>query len=264
MKTKNFSRFAALAAVVLAVGCGGEGTAHIPSGSVNFEGANPVVGSPGTDVVVPPTGGAETTVTGVSGTTIIPSGVDDTVVTTDDHLAVIPAGTGFPGIITGSPNVTVNGVENSGVTVTNNGLLAVNMALPVQPGPAGTHYTISTPASALTTSRVLHTQSVEFSGTFYLFLSPFRLISPVPIALQGSIPNDGENAAGSFVNAWWGPGNTGRTATLFIDYGNGFTRQQTRTIDGSGQAAFRNFITDASNVPSTGVKLIRFTVGNLP
>jgi len=264
MKTKHFSRFAALAAVVIAVGCGGEGTAHLPSGVVNFNGSETILGQSTTNVVVPPTGGTEITVTGVSGTTIIPSGVEDSTVTTDDHLAIIPAGTGFLGVITAGQTITVNGVTASGATVNNNGLLGVNIALPVTPGDAGTFYDLVCPAQALNTSRVLHVGNVEFRGTFYVKFSPLRLISPVPIDLKGSLPNDGENAFGSFMNVWWNPNNAGRQATLFIDYGNGFTLQQTRTIDSTGYAAFRNFVPDPSNVPTTGVQLVRFTVGPLP
>jgi len=264
MKTKHFSRFAALAAVVIAVGCGGEGTAHLPSGTVNFKGSETLVGSSTTDVVVPPTGGAEVTVTGVSGTTIIPSGVDDSTVTTDDHLAIIPAGTGFLGVITGGQMIAVNGVANSGADVNSNGLLGVNIALPVTPGDTGTFYDLACPAQALDTTRVLHVGTIEFRGTFYIKFSPLRVISPVPIDLKGSLPNDGENAFGSFMNVWWTPNNAGRQATLFIDYGNGFTLQQTRTIDSTGYAAFRNFVPDPSNIPPTGVRLVRFTVGNLP
>lgn len=266
MKAIKFSRYAALAAVAVAVGCGGDGTAHLPTGTINFSGAETLAGQPASDTTVPATGGATTTVPGVSGTTIIPSGsvAPGTTVQTTDYLAIIPAGTGFLGALTGGNSVTVNGVTNSGGTVGSNGLLTQNLALPVEPGAAGTHYTLSYPATNLNTSRVLTVQNIVFEGTFYLKLTPVRIISPVPIDLKGSLPNNGENAFGSFMNVWWNPNNAGRSAKLFIDYGNGFTIQQTQIIDSKGYASFRNLVQDASNIPATGVQTVKFTIGPLP
>jgi predicted small lipoprotein YifL len=266
MKAIKFSRYAALAAVAVAAGCGGKGTAHLPTGTINFTGSETLSGQPAADTVVPATGGATVTVPGVSGTTVIPSGsvAGGSTVHSTDYLAIIPSGTGFLGALTGSNSVTVNGVSNSGATITSNGFLGQNLALPVEPGNAGTHYTLTYPASDLNTSRVLTVQNIIFEGTFYIKLSPIRVYSPVPIALKGSLPNNGENAFGSFMNVWWNPNNAGRSAKLFIDYGNGFTLQQTRTIDASGYASFRNFTVDPSNIPPTGVQTVKFTIGPLP
>jgi len=262
----SFSRYAALAAVVAVVGCGGDGTVHLPTGTVNFSGAEAVSGHPAADTTVPASGGATTTVPGVSGTTVIPSGSvpPGTTVETTDYLVVIPSGTGFLGSVTGSPSISVNGTEDSGATVQSNGLLSTNVALPVPTGDTGKSYTIGYPTSSLNTDRVLTVQQIQFVGRFYVKLSPLRVYSPVPIQLKGSLPNNGENAFGSFMNVWWNPLNAGRTATLFIDYGNGFKISQTRTIDATGYAAFRNFIPDNSNVPANGVALVKFTVGDLP
>jgi len=264
MKTNYYSRIAALAAIVAAVGCAGEGTAHIPSGTLNFTGAETITGTSTAPATVPATGGTTVT-TDAGGSATIPSGAvpAGTTLPAGTVFGIVPSGTGFLGAISPGALVTVNGTANSGGTVNSNGLLGVNLALPVAPGDAGTHYDLSLPAEVLNTSRVLHVGQIIFSGNFYIRLNPVRVVSPVPIDLRGQLPNDGENAFGSFISATWGPGNSGRTATLFIDYGNGFTLHQTQVINARGQAIFRNFVPDSSNIPATGVALVSFTIGNL-
>lgn len=267
MKSNHYLRIAALAAVAASFGCGGNGTAQLPTGVVHFAGNTTIAATNTTPVVVPATGGVQTTTS--SGTAVIPSGSvpPGTPIPANANLAIIPAGTGFIG--TPSANsMTVNGVSDSGATLGGGGTLTVNVALPVDPGLTGTLYTLESPAEVLDTSRSLHVQTIRFKGKFYVQTSPFQIISPVPTALRGSLPNDGENAMGSFIDATFGVGNTGRTARLDIDYGNGFTLHQTQTIatevDGLGHAHFHNFVPDSSNVPQSGLALVSFTIGDLP
>lgn len=264
MKINYYSRIAALAAIVVGVGCAGNGTAHIPSGSLNFSGAETVAATSTADATVPATGGTTTTTS--AGSAVIPSGSvpPGTVLPAGSPFAILPSGTGFIGSTGSGSQVSVNGVSDSGATIGPSDLLSVNVALPVSAGAAGSLYDLSMPAANLNTSRSLHVGSIVFSGRFYISsLTPLKIISPVPKKLAGVLPNDGENASGSYIKATWGPGNSGRSATLFIDYGNGFTLHQTKTIDGSGNANFTNFVPDASNIPSTGIAVLSFTIGNL-
>ena len=85
----------------------------------------------------------------------------------------------------------------------------------------------------------------------------------MPIAVVGRIPGNGENAVGSVVTATFGPYNNGRSATLTVDYGNGFSLHQSTTIS-NNIAAFNNLQQDSSNVPATGVETVSFAIGDLP
>lgn len=261
MKKSSSLGVAAFAAIFVMTGCGGNGTTHLPSGRANYVGSATVATTTTESATVPATGGA--TVTTEAGTAVVPSGVAPagTTYPSGTPMALIPINTGFRGSVPAGSQVTVNGVADSGGTVQTNGLLGVNLVLPVTE--AGTSYTLRYPASTLDTSRVLNVQEMIFKGTFYLRTSPVRVISPVPFDIVGSLPNNGENAFGSFMNVTWGAGNVGRKATLFIDYGNGFSIQQTQTIDANNYAAFKNLFIDPSKVPNTGVKTVSFTVGDL-
>jgi len=184
------------------------------------------------------------------------------------QLAIIPAGVGFPGTFGGSSQMGVNGTSNSGVGVTTGGLTASNIALPVTPGSAGTLYTLTFPQGDIDTNarrahpNILTIRELSFTGKFYVFTNPLRIVSPVPTNLAGTIPNNGQNAVGSHVTASFGPGNDGRSATLLINYGNGFALRQTRTIT-SSLANFTDLTYDRVSVPQTGVRLVSFTIGDL-
>lgn len=243
-------------------GCGG-GKNAIPAnsgGGFSFTGAEASLGYSSTSAVVPVTGGASITASGYSGTTIVPSGVlpAGTTLGTDTPYAIIPAGIGFAGTILSGQGVTVNGVTTSGATVGSNGLLLQNVAIPVTE--AGTPVTMTFPAQDVTLSRVLTIREISFAGSFYLLRNPVRIISPVPSDITGRIPNNGENAAGNSLTATWGAGNSGRTATLDIDYGTGFKLHQERVIT-NNKATFSNLTQDASNVPSSGIKSIKLSIG---
>ncbi|HEX2998653.1 MAG TPA: hypothetical protein VHR86_00160, partial [Armatimonadota bacterium] len=90
----------------------------------------------------------------------------------------------------------------------------------------------------------------------------YRALSPaiLPTHFEGTIPNNGENAAGSQVTVQFGAGNNGRQCTLRVVYGNGFVLQQTQTVQNSS-ATFANLSWDSSNVPNDGVELVSFAVG---
>ncbi|AIE86154.1 hypothetical protein OP10G_2786 [Fimbriimonas ginsengisoli Gsoil 348] len=184
----------------------------------------------------------------------------DTNITPADTLAIIPINTGFLGAVPAGSQLIVNGTANSGAFVNTNGLLAQSVGLPVTE--AGTDYTLEFPDADLNTNRVLTVHHTIFSGKFYLQLNPLRIISPVPVDLVGRIPNNGQNAAGSVVTALFGPGNNGRSARLFIDYGNGFALDKTVTI-ANNRAVFANIQHDNSNVPVTGVETLAFIIGDL-
>ena len=282
MKQSYFLHALTILAATAIVGCGGSssvGTSQ--TGNVNYSGTTTVSTTSSLSATVPATGGA--TINTNYGTAIIPSGATaaGTVIPAGTNLAITPSGFGFNGNFSGGGQVIVNGVNPSGVIVGSNGLTLSNIALPVSNGangtPNGTAYTIQLPAGTLNTNapsiktsgfkpQVLTVQSIIFSGKFYVQIinGSADVVSPVPTNLVGSLPNNGQNAAGSSITATFGPGNAGRSATLFIDYGNGFTLSQTKTISSGETATFSDFAQDTSNVPSTGVNTVSFTIGDLP
>lgn len=252
-----------LSAVLVAAGCGGGGGVQLhtpPVGNVNFSSGAAIPDTVTADAVMPATGGVIVH-TADNGDVLIPSVAvpAGTVIHAGDPLTVIPAGTGFVGSFAPGTQVEVNGESNSGAMLGSDGLLDQKIGFPSTD--AGMQESMSFPGGDLTT-RSLTVQRFEFAGRFYVQRSPFRIVSPVPIALVGALPNNGENAAGSTVTAAFGPGNNGRTATLFIDYGTGFTLQKTVTIE-NNRCVFANIQTDQQNVPPTGVQLVRLSIGDL-
>lgn len=259
MRFNRLSYLAGVAAIFLTVGCGGSknnvsGTGS--SGQINFGGEQGTSTSFNVPTV-PATGG--TTVTAGGETIVVPSGSNfsGTPIGSTASYAIIPAGTGFTGTFSPGSQVTVNGVPTSGAVVGTDGKLDLALALPATT--AGTSYDLKFPGGTVDT-RALTIQSMSFSGKFYL--NPLSI--PVPYTLAGKIPNNGENAAGADVTAFF-VGCNGRTATLTIYYTanhtTGFKLQQTQTI-ASDKARFRNFTTDAQNVPATGVDEISLVVGD--
>jgi hypothetical protein len=249
-------RLFVLGAVAAAFGCGGSSDRITPAGgAVNFAGGAATLSQPTETKTVPGQGG--TFVATAQGNVIVPSGVTDPTVTPNTFLAVLPAGFGFRGAFTPGADLVVNGVTNSGARVGIDGLLDHPVGLPVTE--AGVPYTLSFPDGTLDT-RALTVANFVFEGTFYLRTN--QVISPVPISLTGSIPNNGENAVGAHISATFSAGNNGRSATLTIDYGTGFVLQQTKTI-ANNAVSFSDLSMDTQNVPNTGVQTIKLAIGNL-
>jgi len=285
----TFSLFAAVTALALS-GCGGSASVTQPtaSGKLGFAGSSTVTTTSSGSTTVPASGGTivGTSDSGTGGTAVIPSGAvpPNTVLPAGTQLAVIPLGTGFPGTFAADGAMGVNGNLNSGVGVSGSGVTTVNAALPVTDGtngtPDGTFYTLTfpggdlsttprtkrstAPATGVATPEVLTIQNTVFTGQFYVRIVSGRpaVISPVPIYISGRIPNNGQNASGATVACQFGPGNIGRSATLTIDYGNGFQLRQTRTIS-NNSVGFSDIQRDSSNVPVTGVQLLQFDIGPL-
>lgn len=258
MKRVLKSRLFILAAfAVVAAGCGGGGSNPVPSanGGVNFEGTPAVGASASEDAVIPATGG--TTVTTSEGEVVVPSG-SGAAVTTDTDLVILPAGLGFLGSFSADSTLRVNGVANSGVGLGSDGLTDQVVGLPATA--AGTSYTLAFPGGTLDTSRALTVGEFTFSGKFYF--GGGILSIPVPYALSGTLPQNGQNAVGAAINATF-LGCNGRSATLTVTYGNGFVLQQTHVIT-NNQALFSNMTTDSSSVPAGGVQEVRLVVGDLP
>jgi len=256
--------FASLA-ILGGAGCAGSGAVKpsFATGNLNFSGAEQTTDTSTAPATVPATGG--TTITTAGGVTaVIPSGSvpGGTTLPAGTIFVIIPAGVGFAGTTPAGGQLVINSVTNSGALVGLNGLLSVNVAIPVTPGPDGTLYSISFPNASLSTSRALTVQNIEFTGKFYILANPLRVVSPVPVGLEGSLPNNGQNAAGSNVLATFASGNNGRSANLFVDYGTGFKLNQTRSV-ASLQTRFTNLRFDSQNVPQNGVRLVRFIVGDL-
>jgi len=254
---------AALCAIVGMSGCGGSGSTSpsFPTGTLNFNGAATTADTSTATSTVPATGGTTITTTGGL-TAVIPSGVAPagTTYPAGTQFAIIPIGVGFPGAEPAGSQLSINGVANSGALVGTNGLLTVNVALPVTA--AGIDYSITFPNATLSTTKVLTIAQITFSGKFYLLLGPVRVVSPVPTNLSGRLPNNGQNAAGSQVTSLFGNGNNGRATHLKVDYGTGFLLNQAQTI-ASSKANFANFSFDGQNVPNNGVQLVAFEVGDL-
>jgi len=279
IKKRVFIGLAALAALAVS-GCGGSGNSKLPvleSGTLNFIGAPTGSATSTTSVTVPATGG--TTVTLSDGSTaVVPSGSvpGGTTIPAGTKFAIIPKGIGFPGADLANSQMSVNGVAVSGALVGSDGLLDENVALPVSSAPGGTHYTVAFLDATLNTSRDLNIANVVFSGTFYVKLTggTFEIISPVPTSVNGTLPNNGENASGTTVLNTYGDGNSGRTGALHVDYGTGFFINQSRTIangthvlNGSTYSGllslYADLVLDAQNVPPAGVKTVEFDVSDL-
>jgi hypothetical protein len=209
-------------------------------------------------ITVPTSGGVTQTlkVGGASETVVVPSGVAASV-PAGATLAVVQSGsTLLSGAYTGGAPISINGVSDSGLTVNIGGGITQNVALPIDAA-QGTDYAIGLPQGDVQT-RALTIGKTTFSGRFYVRNG--AIVSPLPLGVNGKIPNNGENAAGSQVTATFGAGNDGRTAHLTVDYGNGFVLDQTQTIK-SSKAAFQNFATDASSVPANGISTLSLVVG---
>lgn len=203
-KKRVFVGFSALSALLLS-GCGGSsGSVHVPtqtSGTLNFRSGATTTDTISSTVIVPASGGIQETTAGGQ-TVIVPSGATfngSSTIPAGTNYAIIPAGTGFvntPGSIPVGTEISINGVANSGATVNGVGQTTMAIALPVATGSAGTSYTLSFPDATLDTSRVLTIQNISFTGAFYISLSPFQIISPIPTSITGTIPNNGQNAGG--------------------------------------------------------------------
>lgn len=255
----------ALTGAVILTGCdsgstGGGGASGILTGSVNVQTGNTAAAA-----TIPANGGAPATVNGVSGT--IPSGFlpTGTTVPAGTPAAVIAQGSlpikeGFPvGSTLGVGSSVANVNFNSGVGLGPQGEVTGNVVVPVT-NPAGTSVVIALPQGNVIT-RDLGIQSVIFSGD--LVFQGGIIIIPVPLSINGVIPNNGENAVGSHVTCTWGPGNNGRSATLNVQYGNGFSLHQSRVITNL-TASFTDLTTDSSDVPAGGVQTVAFAVGPVP
>lgn len=285
MKMKRSLAFVSAAAILLTVGCGGGGSSDntpTASGNANFTGSETGTGTTGKAVGVPSTGGVTTKLS--DGTSVvIPSGVlpGGTSVSGTTDLAIIPAGVGFSGSFASGTAITIGQVSgtgvvsgevaNSGATVGTDGLLTVTAALPVTDPVNGTEYELGFPEGDLDT-RALTVKRFRLRGRFYLrtISGKKTIISPIPTALSGKLPNNGENAVGSTMTATFGAGNEGRVATLRIQYTKGagsFILSDTKTISlvgGKPKVTFSDIAKDAKNVPATGVWEVRLTLGPLP
>lgn len=265
MKRVLKSRLSVLSAfAVLAVaGCGGGGNNPSPSanGAINYEGVPAASGFASESTPVPATGGA--TVSTGEGDVLIPSGAvaGGSTVSSETPLAIFPAGIGFPGTYAAGSTLRVNGVTNSGAATGTDGLTDTALAFPVST--EGTLYTLSFPAGALNTTRDLNVGRFDLVGRWYIFFEPLSFSIPVPTSIEGTLPQNGQNARGADVVATF-IGCNGRTATLRVVYGGGtgFVLQQTRTIE-DGQVRFTNLTEDSVPVPNSGVESVTLTVGDL-
>jgi hypothetical protein len=214
---------------------------------------------------------ADVTINGGNVTVTIPSTGVAATVPANTVLAVIRQGSQpFAGAF--PPNTPVGlGVDDtsadasatrgdSGITIDQQGALIQNLAVPVTDGVNGTPLNLSIPQGNVT-GRVLTVHHWRISGLIYI--RGGQVIIPIPTNLNGVIPNNGENAAGSFMETTWWPGNNGRHATLRVEYGNGFVLNQTKTI-ANNFTKFENIVQDASDVPGNGVDLVALRVGSLP
>lgn len=258
----RLSIFAAFAVLAVA-GCGGSnGNNPVPSanGAINFTGAEAASGFASESAVVPASGGA--TVSTGEGNVVIPSGAvaGGSTVSSETPLAIFPAGVGFPGSYAAGSTIRVNGVTNSGAPTGTDGLTDAALAFPVST--TGTNYTLSFPAGTLNTSRDLTVGEFVISGKWYVSFDPIQFSIPVPTDFTGTIPNNGQNAVGADVTAYF-ENCDGRQATLRIVYGGGtgFVLEQTRTI-ANGQVRFNNITTDSVSVPNSGVSSVSLTVGD--
>ena len=259
----------ALIGVLSFVGCG--------SGSSNPTALNRVVGAStlaqGTlvaNTVIPANGtNAQLNSGGAVVTAFIPGGFVANANTATPFLlikagsqpfAAIFNGTGQLGVATARALAQALANGNTGGGVINaQGVLQVDVAIPLTGGAAGTNVALALPLNVVQT-RALDIASVTFEGLIYI--NGLNIISPIPTSIDGTIPNNGENAQGGDVTTTFGAGNNGRIANLRIEYGNGFILNQNQTITNLS-ARFRNLSPDAQNVPSNGVSLVAFTIGPL-
>jgi hypothetical protein len=176
-------------------------------------------------------------------------------------FAAVFNGNGQLGVSTARALAQALANNNVGGAVINaQGVLQVDVAIPLTGGAAGTFVALALPLNSVQT-RALDIASVTFEGKVYFIGG--NIISPIPLSISGTIPNNGENAVGGDVTCTFGAGNNGRHANLRVEYGNGFILNQTQTI-ANLSARFRDMETDAQNVPGNGVSLVAFTIGDLP
>jgi len=148
--------------------------------------------------------------------------------------------------------------KTSGITLGALGNLVQSLGIPIAPGPTGTRIVLSLPqGNVKTRDLTIGTQIID--GRTYV--RGANVISHVPLSVTGTIPNNGENAAGAQETCIWGAGNVGRAVTLDVVYGNGFSLHQSRSIDANNTAVFRDLTVDTSNVPAGGVQSVTLTVG---
>ena len=258
----SFSAAAVVAAFGVMAGCAGTSSAPVEP-LIPIAGGLPAQtnGTTAAAIPAPGAGGTNTNivVNGVATPVVIPNGAG--AAPAGSNLGVLPLGSQpLTGAFTDNDPVGFNGAANSGVSVNAAGAIKNAVALPVDGGAAGTSYTIDLPTGNLV-GKGLTIKKVTFKGAFYVnFGPPVSIVSPIPTNITGSLPNNGQNAAGSAVTCTWGAGNNGRTATLTVVYGNGFVLNKTKTILG-GTATFNDFNVDASNVPNGGVNEVKFEIG---
>lgn len=260
----------ALIGVLSFVGCS--------SGSTNQTALNRVAGSSTAvqgnlvaNTVIPANGtNAQFNVGGAVAQAFIPGGFVANANNTTPFLIIKAGSQPFAAIFNGNGQLGVataralaQALANSnagGAVINSQGVLQTDVAIPLTGGAAGTLFALALPINSVQT-RALDIASVTFEGKAYI--TGGNIISPVPTSIDGTIPNNGENAQGADVTTTFGTGNNGRTANLRIEYGNGFVLNQTQTITNLS-ARFRNIQADAQNVPSNGVSLVAFTIGDLP
>jgi len=255
-------------------GCGGGGESAVPPASGKLTGT--ITQGSGTSsnvapIAIPASGGTPVTATvnGVPVTATVPSSTIATTVPVGAVLSVLNAGSvitaGDYGVLS---TVGIGGdlasslaslaTKTSGITLSNLGALIQHLGIPIDPGPGGTRVVLSLPQGNVKT-RDLTIGTQVLDGKTYI--KGGNVISHVPLSITGTIPNNGENAAGSQETCIWGAGNTGRLATLDVVYGNGFSLHQSRNIDANNTAVFRDLTVDTSNVPAGGVESVTLTVG---
>jgi len=253
-------------AVVTGCGGGGEGTVSASGKLTGTTTQATAASSNVAPVAIPASGGTPVTATvnGVPVTVTVPSSTITTTVPVGAVLSVLNAGSviaagdygvlstvGIGGDLTSS--LASLNAKNSGINLNNLGALIQNLGIPIDPGPAGTRVVLTLPQGNVKT-RDLTIGSQVIDGATYI--KGGKVISHIPLSINGTIPNNGENAAGSQETCIWGAGNTGRLATLDVVYGNGFSLHQSRNIDANNTAVFRDLTVDTSNVPAGGVESV--------
>lgn len=283
--------FAGLIATAGCGGGGGEGSLGA-SGSVTGRTSSGSGKAPSVDTPVPAAGGVTITVpvtdpaTGVTTNTAvtIPSAPIFTNVPANSPLAVLNQGSVLlTGVFGSAGRIGIGGdrasslasIGTTGVNVdTATGALAQALAVPIAPV-TGTKVVLTLPQGNVKTTRGLTIGTTVFEGKFYID-GIATITSPVPVAIDGTLPNDGENAVGSAVTCLFGPGNLGRSATLDVIYGNGFELHQGRNIQRLGanitlagvtytnplHVKFSNLSVDTSAVPAGGISSVSLTIGD--
>lgn len=225
----------------------------------------------------PTTGVTSTkTVQVISGTT------SGTTVTPDTPLLVIPAGT-KPIALANTTTVKVAvandlaaaqavlAAGNSAITVNPDGSIAVDIAIPLNqpdaaPGSrAATPVTLLLPQGNVNTTRELTFQSFAVNGTTYVLRNgdgTVTIVSPFPTNIGGTIPQNGQNTAGSSIVATYGAGNAGRETSLVVQYDASNASNTGATIQSNLTATYNG--RGKNTVSSTGVQSITINVGPLP